>query len=189
MTAMLHESFPGKRIHFKHVYGMLVHVWGVLGLPRTQTTASAGKKYTFGDPVLLAIPVNPEKVADEEVPHEVRGRVFGVCTLAVVSGAKTLDIANPAMVRRYHDVAARWPNALPVVVWHFAEPVAYARFGGGCIVPLAQTQRGKLIQLDDPGVQTELRAWMTQQPRTELEINHSERLKQLLARFSQPARS
>ncbi|MDY7233352.1 hypothetical protein, partial [Hyalangium rubrum] len=136
-------------IYFKHVYATNMEAWGVLALPRSQDAAKAGRRYHLGDPVLLAIPHKPKEVAGP-VPAEVRGRVFAVCTLAVIADAATREIANPEMVRQYPYVVERWNTALPILkLWRLPNPRPYSEFGQE-LVETARTRRGQLIQLVAP---------------------------------------
>lgn len=170
-------------IYFKHVYATNMEDWGVLALPRSQDAAKAGRRYHRGDPVLLAIPRKPEEVAGP-VPAEVRGRVFAVCTLAVIANAATSEIANPEMVRQYPDVVARWDTALPILkLWRLPTPRPYSEFGQE-LVEMARTRRGQLIQLVAPAPVAEVRHWLGSVRREEAKLIHSSRVKAFLTRLS-----
>lgn len=170
-------------IHFKHVYATNMEDWGVLAFPRPQDAAEAGRRYRLGDPVLLAIPLRPEEVAGP-VPAEVCGRVFAVCTLAVIANAATREIANPEMVRQYPDVVERWDTALPILkLWRLPNPRPYSEFGQE-LVETARIRRGQLIQLVAPAPTAEVRYWLESVRCEEAKLIHSIRVKALLTRIS-----
>ncbi|WP_147446731.1 hypothetical protein [Corallococcus sp. CA047B] len=170
-------------IHFKHVYATNMEDWGVLALPRSQDAAAAGRRYHLGDPVLLAIPLKPKEVAGP-VPAEVCGRVFAVCTLAVIASTATREIANPEMVRQYPGVVERWDTALPILkLWRLPNPRPYSEFGQE-LVETARTRRGQLIQLVAPAPAAEVRHWLGSVRCDEAKLIHSSRVKAFLTRFS-----
>lgn len=171
-------------IYFKHVYATNMEDWGVLAFPRSQDATNAGRRYHHGDPVLLAIPFEPEEVAGA-VPAEVCGRVFAICTLAVIQGAATREIANPELVRQYPNVVERWDTALPILkLWRLTNPRPYREFGQE-LSETVQKQRGQLIQLVEPDPAAEVRQWLRSVPCDEAKLTHSSRVKALLARFNE----
>jgi hypothetical protein len=173
-------DFATRKIHFKHVYGTAVDAWGVVGFPSTQPARSAGRKYVLGEPVLLAIPMAPEPVHGEALPEEMHGKIFAVCTLASIADTATAEIANQDRVRRFPEVVARWATALPIVrYWVFDQPRDYSTFGNRELRALASNHRGKLIEVPS-AIDPEVRTWLNAAPRTEREIDHPARVRQLL---------
>lgn len=170
-------------IHFKHVYATNMEDWGVLAFPRSQDAAEAGRRYHLGEPVLLAIPLQPEEVAGR-IPADVCGRVFAVCTLAVIANAATHQIANPEMVRQYPDVVRRWDTALPILkLWRLLNPRPYHEFGQE-LVKTVRTRRGQLIQLAAPAPTEEVQRWLGSVRCEEAKLIHSSRVKAFITRFS-----
>ncbi|GEN08116.1 hypothetical protein SAMN05443572_106462 [Myxococcus fulvus] len=168
------------RIHFKHVYATNMEDWGVLAFPLSQNATDAGRHYQRGAPVLLAIPLKPKVVAGP-VSAEVCGRIFAVCTLAVIAGAATREIANPEMVRQYPHVVDQWSTALPIVkLWRLPEPRPYSEFGQE-LVETARIRRGQLIQLGEPAA--EVRDWLASLRCEEAGLTHSSRVKAFLSRM------
>lgn len=173
-------DFAGHKIHFKHVFGTAVDSWGVVGFPRTQPAKAAGRTYRFGAPVLLAIPRAPEAVHGELLPEEMHGKIFAVCTLAIIADTATADIANQERVRRFPDVVARWNTALPVIeYWVFDEPRDYSTFGKRELPALASKRRGHLIEVP-VAIEDEVRTWLRTALRSPKTIEHPERVRKLL---------
>jgi hypothetical protein len=180
------DDFSEHPLYFKHVYGRGVHEWGVVGFPTTQPASRAAKRYEPGGAVLLAIPLDPDVIDGEVAPGELRGKVFGVCTLASIARTETRVIANPEMVRLHPEDVKRWPTALPVLkLWHFEEPHAYAHIGEGALADLARRRRGHLIAVRDPDLVAELREWLRRAPRKEETITHSDKVRDYLKRWTQ----
>ncbi|AGC49150.1 hypothetical protein MYSTI_07878 [Myxococcus stipitatus DSM 14675] len=168
--------------HFKHVYATNLEDWGVLAFPQSQNATEVGRRYRVGEPVLLAIPQKPKEVAGP-VPVEVRGRVFAVCTLVVLAGSATCQIANPEMVRRHPDVVKQWDTALPIRrLWRLSHPRPYIEFGQE-LVETARIRRGQLIRLADPLPAAEVRHWLGSVQCEELRLSYSTKVKALLDRF------
>ncbi len=179
------HGFGSRTIHFKHVYGTGVDSWGVVAFPSTQPADSACRRYSLGDPVLLAIPQNPERVPHATgVPEELHGKIFAVCTLVKISNSATREIANPERIRTHPEVADRWPTALPVLeYWSFDEPYVYASFGSRELAELASKRRGHLFQIP-VSIEADVRRWLERAPRTAKPITHSDRVRSYLERLT-----
>jgi hypothetical protein len=163
-------------LYFKHVYGPSSHRWGVVGFPKSQPVATALRKYSRGQPVLLAVTKNPE-IADREVPNPETyyGKIFAVCSFFVVATHETKKLANPTMVAKYPEVVARWDTAAPIdEIFSVAPLKDYDEFGKGRLADLGRTRRGQLLSLaGDPELMEEVRDWLTKCRRDQLTVDDS----------------
>lgn len=130
-------------LHFKHVFGSEIGRWGIVGFTKAQPAATALRHYTPGEYVLLAVPQAAEEAFDS--PEELRGKIFGRCTLLRWDGTAR-DYANPEMIAERPGAVERWDTCAPVKqFWRLSEPVRYDEFPG--LAHLAMS-RGRLVPVN-----------------------------------------
>ena len=143
-------------IWFKHCYWPDVEEWRCIGLPRNQSATTVLARYQHGDHVLLALA--------RARAHELRGKIFAVCTLRREPG----PIAEFISPKIDPDVAVRWPVAIPIAKLWEVHPLDYGEVADGALAHQAMYNRGKLFRV---GVgDTELEDWLRTVPRRSISL-------------------